>query len=776
MFGVVDRLLLRPPEHVVAPDQVRRVLREGLFFGDFGTFPATTYPDLEDLRTIPEFSSVGGVTGEQRLTVGAGEGARQVRAVLATHDFFATLGVRPHLGRFFSAQDDQPDAQATVVVSREYWETSMGAAPDVLGRTLELAGHPMTVIGVAPQGFTGVDLSPVDVWLPAVMAQKELTGRDRFLTSRTYWWLRSVVRVREGEALEAGEAKATAMHVNSRAEAVAAGRADGNARIVPAPLLEAWGPEATNESKVARWLAGVSLIVLLIACANVANLLLARGAGRRREIAVRLSLGVSRGRLLRDLVFEALILAGAGGVVALALAHWGGSLIRAVLIPDVLWTAPSLSVRVVAFTALVSLAAGLLAGFGPALQSARADLLQDLSDGGRGSSGKRATTRRFLTAAQAALSAILLVGAGLFIRSVIEVRRADLGVDVGHLVQATLEFRGDAPDFVEATRLYQEAAQAARPVTGVEQVAATDVLFQWASIRDLRVPGMDSLPVPPSLGPFYHGVSPGYLATMGLDLLEGRDIAESDREGSPKVAVVNAVMARTLWPDQEPLGQCFHVEEDEECTTVVGIMENAFAGDLDGRRPLAYLLPLAQVPSAPAGLFLRTGADPDEVAARLAPILRSFSPRVRFAQIRTVQEMMDPQTRAWTLGATLFSVFGLLALVVAAIGLYSLLAFDVAHRTREIGIRAALGAARPQVLSSVLFSGVRLVVVGVIVGTGVAQVAARFAEDLLFHVEGHDPVVLGVVVSLLLIVALAASVVPGMRATRIDPAQALRAD
>ena len=200
MFGVVDRLLLRPPEHVVAPDQVRRVLREGLFFGDFGTFPATTYPDLEDLRTIPEFSSVGGVTGEQRLTVGAGEGARQVRAVLATHDFFATLGVRPHLGRFFGAQDDQPDAQATVVVSREYWETSMGAAPDVLGRTLELAGHPMTVIGVAPQGFTGVDLSPVDVWLPAVMAQKELTGRDRFLTSRTYWWLRSVVRVREGEA------------------------------------------------------------------------------------------------------------------------------------------------------------------------------------------------------------------------------------------------------------------------------------------------------------------------------------------------------------------------------------------------------------------------------------------------------------------------------------------------------------------------------------------------------------------------------------------------
>jgi predicted permease len=776
MFAVVDRLLLRPPDHVAEPDKVRRVLREGEWFGTHDIITATTYPDVEDLRAVPEFASAGAVAPTQLLTLGVGEDVRRVRATRATHDFFTTLGVRSHLGRFFNVEQDQVGASGTMVLSHEFWRASFGGDPDVIGRTLDLAGHRMTVIGVAPRGFTGVDLEPVDVWIPAVMAQSAQTGSDDFLTDRRYWWLRSVVRIRDDESLMVAEAKATARHVNSRADAVARGRFDENARIFTAPLIRAQGPEASNESKVARWLVGVSLIVLLIACANVASLLLAHGVGRRREVAVRLSLGVSRGRLVREMVLETLMLAAVGGGVALLLAHWGGGIIRAALIPEVLWTPSSLSGRVVAFSALLSLAAGLVAGVGPAVQSTRADLTRDLTEGGRGSTRGRSRVRGALTVAQATLSAVLLVGAGLFIRSVVEVRTLDLGLDVDRLVMAQLEFEGGDPNELERAQLYQAATEVLESIPGVVAVAGTDVLYQWVSVMSITVPGLDSLPIPPGGGPLDYGVSPGYMRTMGLELLQGRPILETDVEGSPRVAVVNEMMARTLWPGQNPIGKCFHYGGAEECTTVVGVVENASRGALEGDRHLAYHRPLAQTGDAANGLYIRTDGDPREVALRVAPALRSFSPRVRFAEVQPLREILDPQTRSWTIGAALFTAFGVLALIVAAIGLYSVLAFEVAQRTKEIGIRAALGAQKARVLRGVVATGARLAVLGVLIGIVGSRVAAPFARELLFHVDGADPTVLGAVALLLIVVAVIASIVPGLRATRVDPMEALRSE
>ncbi len=772
MFGVVDRLLLRPPDHVARPEQVRRVLRDGAFFGQPSVISATTYPDVVDLRTIPEFVSAGAVTSNSPLTLGFGEDARQVMVVKATHDFFTTLGVQPHMGRFFDADDDRVEAPLTAVVGYEFWQAALGGDAGVLGRTLDLSGHRVTVIGVAPRGFTGIDLEPVDVWLPAVPAQHAQDGSDRFLTARTYWWLRAVVRMKDGASVQAAEARATALHINGREE----NRRDPDVRILTAPLIAAQGPNASNESKVARWVAGVSLIVLLIACANVANLLLAHGAGRRREVAVRLSLGVSRARLLREMVLETLVLAILGGLAALALAHWGGGLIRSLLIPDILWTTSALSGRVLAFTALLSLAAGLIAGFGPALQSTRADLTRDLAEGGRGSSRARSRVRGGLTVAQATLSAVLLVGAGLFIQSVLQVRKLDLGLDVDRLVLAQLEFQGDEPDEPETARLYTAAMDVAARLPGVTGVAATDVPFQWAHVEHITVPGLDSLPVPPGGGPFYYAVSPGYMRTMGLRVLQGRPILDTDGEGSPSVAVVNEAMARAFWPNQDPLDGCFRIDEAEECTRVVGVVENATRAELNVDGILAYYLPLAQTGGAPAGMYVRTDGETRALAAALAPVLRSFSPRVRFAQVQTFRELLDPQTRAWTLGAALFTAFGMLALVVAAIGLYSVLAFDVAQRTREIGIRAALGAQKARVLRGVVVTGARLAVLGVFLGLGVSLVTARFARPLLFKVDGVEPVVLGSVALLLMVVAVIASLVPGLRATRVDPVEALRAE
>jgi len=771
MFGVVDRILLRAPEQVVQPDEVRRVFREGNFFGQHLTTSSTTYPDVVDLRSIPELASVGAATGSRPLTLGSGPGARQVDVTLATYDFFTTLGVKAHIGRFFDDADDRLDAPLTAVVSFEFWQSSLGGAPDVLGTTLELSGHSATVIGVAPRGFTGIDLEPVDVWLPAIPAQYASTGSDRFMTRRTYWWLRAIVRVQNEALLASAENKATALHINNREES----RRDPDARIFTAPLIEALGPNASAESKVARWVAGVSLIVLLIACANVANLLLAQGAARRREVAVRLALGISRARLLRERAFETLVLAGLGGVVALAFAHWGGVLIRRVLIPDVLWTAPPLSGRVLAVTAMLSLGAGLLAGLGPALQSSRVDLTRDLGEGGRGSAGGRSRLRATLTVSQATLSAVLLVGAGLFLRSVVEVRRLDLGVDVDRLVQVSLEFQGEEPDEVESLRLYQDATDAVARVPGVTSVATTNILFQWMSIEDISVPGLDSLPVPPGEGPFVLDVSPGYMRTMGLRITRGRDIQKTDAPGTALVAVVNKNMADAFWPGQDPLGQCFHYGDTDECTTVVGVVEPASMGDLE-TSAFAYYLPLAQRQVAPNGLYVRTDGNAETLAADIAPVLRSFSPRVRFAEVQTYRQLLGPQTRAWTLGAALFTAFGLLALVVAALGLYSVLAFDVAGRTRELGIRTALGAQRGQVLRSVVVAGVRLATIGVLIGMTVSLVAARYVQDLLFRVQGRDPVVMGIVALALVLVAIMASVVPGVRATRVDPVEALRAE
>jgi predicted permease len=430
-----------------------------------------------------------------------------------------------------------------------------------------------------------------------------------------------------------------------------------------------------------------------------------------------------------------------------------------------------------AATALLSVAAGMLAGVGPAAQSSRVDLTRDLREGGRGASGRRSRVGSFLTVAQGTLSAVLLVGAGLFIRSVIEVRNLDLGLDVDHLAQASLEFQGEEPDETEATELYRQAMEAVRAIPGVVDAAGSDILFQWASIEDLSVPGWDSLPVPPGAGPFYYGVTPGYMQTMGLRLLQGRPLLDSDGRDAPRVAVVNETMADTFWPGQDPLGECFiREEETDECTTVVGVVEVASRGELESGPLLAYHLPLAQVGRPPAGIYVRTEGDPEGLLGDITTALRSLSPRVRFARVQSFRELLAPQTRAWTLGAALFTAFGFLALVVAAIGLYSLLAFDVARRTQELGIRVALGAQKKQVLVRVLAGGARLAVLGILTGIGLSLVAMPYVRALLFHVEGWQPVILGAVAALLALVAVVAALVPGLRATRVDPMEALRAE
>jgi predicted permease len=773
VFGIVDRLLLQPPAHIDDAERVKRfVLQRG--GPGAGTQTSFTRADVADWEDARSFEAVAGLSHLQSWTLVQGEDAREISGRMATWDLFPLLGVEPRMGRFFTEDEDRPGAPLTAVVGQEFWEGAWGADPDVLGRTVEIGGHTATVIGVAPDGFTGVDLEAVDVWLPLDGAQTAFTGGTEYRDHRGWWWMKGVGRLAAGVEPEAAAAEVTGLHLQGRAEQVEQGYGADH-QILVSGLVSGEASGYAAEGRVVQWLAGVSLVVLLIACANVANLLLARGARRRREVAVRLAMGVSRARLVGQMTVQTVLLALLGGIVAVGVAAWGGQALQRVLLPDVAAPGGGLGVRALVFALGVSVLAGLLAGVPPALQSLKGDVAGDLKEGRRGSSG-RSGLRSFLASAQAAMSVVLLVGAGLFIQSLHEVRSVDLGLDVDRLLLGSLELESSDPTPTEVNALHREAARRVAGITGVEGVTLTHSPFRYNYAQPLRVAGLDSIPRMPGGGPYVNAVSPTYFETVGLSIVEGRPPGENDRAGAAPVAWVSRTMADSLWKAEGALGQCLLVGADaESCTTVVGVVEEASRGEIEEDTFFAYYLPLDQTDQEARGIYVRT-RDPGEAVPAVARELRAFSAEVRYARVESLREILDPQARSWSLGATMFSVFGILALVVAAVGLYSLLAFQVAERTRELGIRSALGAARGRLLGSVVARGARLMLAGVVLGLGVAWFAAPLLQDLLFRVSPRNPAVLVGVAAVLLAVSLLASVIPALRATRVHPAEALRTE
>ncbi|HUH12762.1 MAG TPA: ABC transporter permease [Longimicrobiales bacterium] len=785
MFGIIDRLLLSPPGHIASPDEVKRVMVMRAFRPGSESRPsdALTYPDYEDFQGMDAFASVAGYA-PRGVTLGRGESALPADAVMVTAGYWDLLGVRPALGRFFTPEEDEAGAAGVAVLGWGLWQREFGGDPEAIGRTVDFGYGSYTIIGVAPQGFTGVNLEAVDLWLPLHTAATAVRG-TRWATSRNWYWLRVVARLAPGVVPEGAEAEATAVHLQARQEQIAAGDYDANARVRAGPLIAARGPLASEESAVARWLAGVSLIVLLIACANVANLLLARGLRRRRETGIRLALGISRGRLLRQTLLESLVLAALGGGAALLVTRWGGDVVRRVLLPEVTWTDSVVGGSVLLFVAVAAVLTGLLSGVVPAIQASRPRLTEALKSGARGTSAAGGRTRSALTITQAALSVVLLVGAGLFLRSLDRVRGEDLGVEPDGLVMVELIGAQELED-AERTRLFErlDARLAALPV--VERVSPTVGLPFWSTwVTTLNVPGLDSVPRLPETGrPVINVGDPDLLATLGLELRRGRAFTERDAEGSAPVAVVNETMARVVWPREEAIGKCLLIGSDDPppnnppCTTVVGVVEDGRVQQIVEEPSMQYYVPLAQrlVDWAPEALLVRVRGDERAAIPAIRREILAAEPSLRYAEVRPMRDLIDPQARSWQLGAALFTAFGLLALLVAGIGLYSVLAFDVAQRTREIGIRAALGATRERVLRLVVGQGVRVVAIGVVLGGGAAFLLAPRVEALLFETPARDPWTFGAVVLTLGLVALVASALPALRATRVDPREALQAE
>ena len=785
MFEVVDRLLLSPPGHVVDAHDVRLLYlrRTYLGSGELEIGQTLTYPDYQDFQRVSAFSRVAAYA-DRRATFGRGEGANEVHTILASASLFPLLGVQPALGRFFTENEAALGANPTAVLSWEFWRRQFGGDRGVLGRTVDVGPGAYTVIGVAPEGLTGSELSPVDIWLPLERTQEMWNEGTSWPENRNWWWIHVVARLAPGVAPSAADAAATAAHRAGRQEAIARGDYSRDATILAAPIIAGQGPDPSAESRVARWLAAVSAIVLLIACFNVANLLLARAARARREIAVRVALGVRRGRLLAELLAESLVLAALGAAAALLVARVGGQAVQKILLPDVAFTGSGLGGRLLAFTGIVTLVTALLAGVVPALQSSRSDVAVALKGGGPGSGRARSRARVAFLVGQAALSVILLVGAGLFVRSLDRARGLDLGFESDRVAVVRLEWNETLPA-QERAALYQEAIDHIRRLPGVRAAGLTyTVPFQSSvSIGEPRVPGFDSLSLPPSGGPYVNKVSSGYFEAMGLRIVQGRALEPADDgEDAPPVAVVSESMARGIWPAGDALGSCMFLDDDSDdppCTTVVGVVEDHRRQELVEAEPhwLYYLNedhPAFRGP--PQGIMAGTRGDAHRALRSMETELASLSGQIRFVSARSLQDNVDPQLRSWKLGASMFTIFGLLALVVAGWGLYSVLAFEVALRRREMGIRAALGAGRGRTIRLVFRQALGLVSVGILLGLAASFAGARLVEPLLFRVSARDPAVYVVVAAALLAAAAAAGSLPAWRATRVDPREALQAE
>jgi predicted permease len=786
MFGIVDQLLLRTPPYLRDAKRVHRVYLTSRVDGRDHTESTTEYARYLDFSRLARTVDATAAFTQRDYAVGVGEDVREMPVGIVSASFWSFFDAPPALGRYFTAREDTvPAGTPVVVLSYALWQTRYGGKPDILGQSLQVGPVSCTIVGVAPAGFVGIaDEGPPAVFIPATLygyGLSALRGRNDYLTTYHWSWLSVLVRRRPDATLPATNADLTNAYRVSwaleRAENPNLATADAaRARASAEPVMRERGPNASPVSKVAVWIAGVATIVLLIACANVANLLLARAIGRRREIALRLALGASRGRLLSQLLTESLVLGALGGVAGIAAAQWGGTVLRALFLREPAATHVAGDVRTLAFAGAAALVTGLLTGLVPALRGARLSLAPSLKAGPREGTYQRSRLRTALLIAQGALSVVLLGGAGLFVRSLHNVRAMRLGYDVDPVAIVSPNLRGLRLPPEQRADLARRLVAAAKKLPDVAAAARGISIPLW-SVEGLGfyVPGIDSVR---NLGRFtVQMASTDYFRTMGTRILRGRGITDADRAGGQSVVVVSEGMADAVWRGRDPIGQCIMLDtRTAPCTMVVGVAENIHQNSLTENETLQLYLPIEQIRPEEAVVFVRTRG----AAAALTETLRRESqklmPGAAYVSVTPMRDVVDPNQASWQLGATMFLVFGVLALVLAAVGLYSVIAYGVAQRTQELGVRIALGAGVRDVVRLVLGQGVRFAVAGIVVGAVIALGAGRWLAPLLFSVSPTDPWVYGIVAVVLLVVAMLASAIPAFRASRVDPNVALRAE
>ncbi|HMG76364.1 MAG TPA: ABC transporter permease [Pyrinomonadaceae bacterium] len=826
LFSIVDSLLLKmlpvkEPERLVLFRSVApREFSVGSYNGSSRTdeagrrimtsFPYQSFQRMREqqsaLSEIFAFGNVGlNVTADGQADVASGQAV--------SGNYFAGLGVQTILGRTLTDADDKAAASPAAVISYRYWQQRFGGNQQIVGKQINLNNIAFTIVGVTPAGFEGtMDAgSTQDVTIPIAWEPSMYVDRQRsYLNGAGVWWLRLMGRLKPGATAERARAQLENAFLQSviehrTARQTEAQSSGGNAvknlepQQYPRLFLDPGGQGEMNSRRQFApslyLLLGIVGMVLLIACANVANLLLSRAASRQKEIALRLALGASRWRLIRQLLTESVLLAAMGGTVGilfalwikdglLSVGVWGGRGMRAL--------EPQLDWRVLGFTLALSLLTGLVFGLAPAWRSTKLDLTPTLKDSGRGSS---ASTRSLLSSSlvvlQVSLSLLLLIGAGLFVRTLLNLQRVDPGFNTRNLLLFGIQpglagYKGD-----KLVQLYQQLGERLEAVPGVQAVtfSRTTLLSQSMSSRDVYLRRDLSAP-PDSEGRikasgegYIHNVRENFLETMEIPLLAGRTLKPQDDAKAPKVAVVNQTFASKYFPNEDPIGKRFTFDSSKpDEVEIVGLAKDAkYTRQRDDFPPTAYSSWRQELNGMRGATFeVRTTGDPTAAVAAVRQAVREVDANLPLNSVKTQIEQADETLRMERLFAKLMTLFGLLAQQLAAIGLFGVLAYAVSRRTHEIGIRMALGAERGDVLKMILLQGMTLALIGVGLGLAGAYVLTRYLESqlnlqsMLYGVKVNDPLTYGVIAAGLTLVAAVACYIPARRATKVDPLVALR--
>ena len=780
IFSVVNAALLRPMP-VERPEELASV-----YTSDFSGPPygASSYPDYLDFRDKTDvFSGVAAYSLQMMsMNTGGGETSRRVFGEIVTGNYFDVLGVPAARGRGFLPEEDRtPGTHPVVVLSHALWQRQFGGDEGIVGRTLRLNGTLFTVIGIAPQSFPGMMRGlQTDLWTPVMMINELTPDRDRIGNrgSRRY----SIIgRLKPGVSLDTAQAQFRVLAGQLKA-AYPQNWIDvaqqGRRITVLSESQSRVDPQVRDPILAFSVLLMVAVqLVLLTACANVANLLLARAAARRREIAIRLSLGASRGRLVQQLLSESVLLAMAGGAAAVLMTLWTTDLLSAVQLPADIPLALDFrpDARVFAFAFGISLFTGVVFGLVPAWQATKPDVIPALKEEGLGQGGTKTRLRSAFVVAQVALSVLLLIGSGLFIRSLQNASAMDPGFDLraGVLVSMDLGLHGYNEE--RGLAFFDQLLEKARAIPGVESATLTRYLPLGLNTgrRGTTIEGYTRQPGE-DLEFHTSTVSPGYFRCLGIPVLRGREFTAQDRQGAPRVAIVNETFARRFWPDQNPVGKRISIEGPEgNFMEIVGVVRDGKYNTL-GEDPLPWFAtPLAQTYASDMTLVLRTRGPVKPAADGAMAAIQSLD-KTMPATVSTVEQHMGVTLLLPRAGAGLLGGFGGLGLLLAAVGLAGMMSYMVAQRTHEIGVRMALGATRTDVLGLVLGQGMKLTLIGGALGMAVALGVTQLLRGLLYNVSPADPVTFAGVAVVLSGVALAATYLPARRATRVEPMEALR--
>lgn len=796
IYSLFDQTLLRPLP-VTAPEELVNLNLPGPIQGSdsctnsgCGDGIIWSYPMVRDLERAQ--TGLAGLAGHRIFgaSIGLGNEPTVGDGVWVTGGYFSTLGLRPALGRLLSPGDNEPGADNMVaVISYNFWMERFGGKPDALGQLLQLNGRPFSIVGVAPAGFNGTTLGtrPL-VYVP--MQSRIWVGTYKGLENRRDYWVYVIGRRKAGVSLEATKAgldRVIAPILSDVEAPLQEGMSTPTMARFKAKrvVLESGARGQSSLQGQARtplvMLFAITAVVLLIACANIANLLLARGANRATEMSVRLSLGATRGRVVSQLLVESLVLATLGGLVSLLVARWTMQGIAGLLPPDRVTAFEfHLQSQVVFFAALLALATGFLFGLFPALHSTRADLITSIRAGAGQITGGGAASRFRTTLAvvQIALSTTLLVSAGLFLKSLINVSRVDLGIRIDSVATFTISPLRVGYDTVRAKVLYSRIENELRALPGVTGVTSSLVPLlsgeSWGN--DVRVQGFECLP-DTDCNSRYNAVGAGYFTMIGAPLLAGRDFSASDQYGGARVAVVNLEFARKFGLGREAVGKFIGRASGHDSLNmqVVGLVPNVAYNDAKQEpQPVFYVPWVQEGVLGQMHFYARTRLPSDQLLAAIPRMMKQIDPGVPVQQLKTLPQQLRENVFLDRMISILSAAFAFLATLLASIGLYGVLAYSVSQRTREIGVRMALGADSQRVQGMVLRQVATMVAVGATAGMAGAFAVGRAARSLLYGLNGHDPLVFAIAVLALVAVAFAAGWLPALRASRTAPMQALR--